>query len=460
MKESTVQQVKESLVCELAQSNTTKVGAGVSGGPDSMVLLSVLIEVCQKTGTELYVLTIDHNMRSGTVSAEDSDFVLDYCKKASEKYNLPIRAEKKTIPAGQIKKIAGERKKGSEEAARAARYSLFEEFAEKNKLSFFFLAHNQNDNLETLIQRFLQGSPVTASLGISERRGVFLRPLINVSKEQILQYAEKEQIPYRIDSTNLSCDYFRNRIRNKLFPVLDEFFPGWKTGVLGGAAKNSEYAELMEKLMQDCSWQHGNGIFFIDETVFDSCEQAVRISLLYRVLQECGCRDRIRYEALRNTVLCGKDFVSSEIQIVRRNNRICVIKNDTERETPDGFFYLVLHNKDVRFNDFLLRFSDKPQDGFFGPFTLPLVVRNSQSADKIKCADGKYKLISRIYSDWKVPLEKRKRIPVVEVSGIIVLIAGSCLGCKNWFVADSEFQKNAEMTYIKFESLSAAQEDT
>ena len=76
MKESTVQQVKESLVCELAQSNTTKVGAGVSGGPDSMVLLSVLIEVCQKTGTELYVLTIDHNMRSGTVSAEDSDFVL------------------------------------------------------------------------------------------------------------------------------------------------------------------------------------------------------------------------------------------------------------------------------------------------------------------------------------------------------------------------------------------------
>ena len=164
MKEDTLQQVKDSLVCELAKSGVKKVGAGVSGGPDSMVLLSVLIEVCQKNRAELYVLTIDHNMRSGTVSAEDSDFVLDYCKQAAEKNNLQIRAEKKTIPAGQIKKIADEHKKGSEEAARKMRYSLFEDFINEHNLLCFCIAHNQNDQLETLVQRFLQGSPITSSL--------------------------------------------------------------------------------------------------------------------------------------------------------------------------------------------------------------------------------------------------------------------------------------------------------
>lgn len=460
MKESTILQVKGSLVRELTQSGATKVGAGVSGGPDSMVLLTLLAEVCAQTGTQLFVLTVDHNMRSGTVSAEDSDSVLEYCGELSKKYNLSIIAEKKTIPAGQIKKIADERKKGSEEAARTARYSLFEEFAGKNNLSCFFLAHNQNDNLETLIQRFLQGSPITSSLGITERRDVFWRPLINVSKEQILDYAGQAQIPYRIDSTNLSCDYFRNRIRNKLFPVLDEFFPGWKTGVLHGAEKNRDFAAVMENLTKPYVWHKKDGCCFMDETCFDSCEPAVQLSLLYKVLQDCGCRNRVKYENLKNTVLDGKDFFQDGIKIFRKEGKICVIKNFYDKTAPDGFYYLAGTKSEVCFDDFLLRFSDTPQDGFFGPFPLPLVVRNSQSADKIKCADGKYKLISRIYSDWKVPPEKRKRIPVVEVSGIIVLIAGSCLDCKNWYVADSEFQKDAEMTYIKFEPLPDTQEDT
>ena len=285
-----------------------------------------------------------------------------------------------------------------------------------------------------------------------------MRPLLNVSKQQILRYAEENRIPYRTDGTNLLSDYYRNRIRNKLFPVLNEFFPGWKTGVLHGAEKNRDFVTVIENLMQDISWQKDNGTFYIDETVFDKCEPAVRISLLYKILQECGCRDRIKYDSLKNTVLVGKDFVQSDIKILRKNGRIYIEKNDAAQTVPDGFFYLAGTKDDVRFDDFLLRFSETPRKGFFGPFVLPFVVRNSQSADKIKCADGKYKLISRIYSDWKIPLETRKRIPVVELSGTLALIEGSCLGFKSWFVADAEFRKNAETVYIRFEPLTAAAE--
>ncbi len=458
MKEDSLQQVKERLVREWSGIGLTRVGAGVSGGPDSMVMLHILLDVCAKTGTDLFVLTVDHNMRSGTVSAEDSDFVVEYCRKVSAKQPFKLLCEKKTVPSGQIKQIAEERKKGSEEAARSVRYSLFDQFISEHNLSCFCIAHNQDDQLETLFQRFLQGSPITSSLGISERRDVFLRPLLNVSKQQILCFAEENHIPYRTDNTNLLSDYYRNRIRNKLFPVLNEFFPGWKTGVLHGAEKNRDFAAVIENLMQNISWQKENETFYIDETVFDKCEPAVRLSLLYRILQECGCRERIKYESLKKTVLAGKDFLHDEIKIFRKNGRVCVEKNDAEQSIPDGFFYLAATKDDVQFDDFLLRFSKTPQEGFFGPFALPLVVRNSQSADKIKCADGKYKLISRIYSDWKIPLETRKRIPVVELSGTLALIEGSCLGFKSWFVADAEFRKNEEMVYIRFEPLS--QEDT
>ena len=458
MKEDSLLQVKESLIREWSESGLTSVGAGVSGGPDSMVMLHILLEVCAKTGTSLFVLTVDHNMRSGTVSAEDSDFVVDYCRRLSSKQPFKLLCEKKTVPAGQIKQIADDRKKGSEEAARKVRYSLFEQFISEHNLSCFCIAHNQDDQLETLFQRFLQGSPIISSLGISERRDAFLRPLLNVSKQQILRYAEENRIPYRTDGTNLLSDYYRNRIRNKLFPVLNEFFPGWKTGVLHGAEKNRDFVTVIENLMQDISWQKDNGTFYIDETVFDKCEPAVRISLLYKILQECGCRDRIKYDSLKNTVLVGKDFVQSDIKILRKNGRIYIEKNDAAQTVPDGFFYLAGTKDDVRFDDFLLRFSETPRKGFFGPFVLPFVVRNSQSADKIKCADGKYKLISRIYSDWKIPLETRKRIPVVELSGTLALIEGSCLGFKSWFVADAEFRKNAETVYIRFEPLTAAAE--
>ena len=458
MKEDSLQQVKERLVREWSGIGLTRVGAGVSGGPDSMVMLHILLDACAKTGTDLFVLTVDHNMRSGTVSAEDSDFVVEYCRKVSAKQPFKLLCEKKTVPSGQIKQIAEERKKGSEEAARKVRYSLFEQFINEHNLSCFCIAHNQDDQLETLFQRFLQGSPITSSRGISERRDVFLRPLLNVSKEQILHFAEENRIPYRTDSTNLLSDYYRNRIRNKLFPVLNEFFPGWKTGVLHGAEKNRDFALAIENLMKPYSWKKDGDYFFMEESEFYSCEPAVQISLLYKILQECGCRDRIKYDSLKNTVLAGKDFVQNEIKIFRKNSRIYIEKNDAARTVPDGFFYLAGTKDEVRFDDFLLRFSKTPCEGFFGPFALPFVVRNSQSADKIKCADGKFKLISRIYSDWKIPLETRKRIPVVELSGTLALIEGSCLGFKSWFVADAEFRKNEEMVYIRFEPLPAKAE--
>ncbi|KXG74526.1 tRNA(Ile)-lysidine synthase [Fervidicola ferrireducens] len=190
--------------------NGDRVLVGVSGGPDSVCLLHLLLRFKDEFGVNLAVAHLNHSFR-GREADEDEAFVKDLARK----WDLPFYAEKIDVPA-----YIRETGLSPEDAARRVRYAFFERVREKIKASRIALAHNSNDREETILMNIFRGSGIEGLVGIEPVRDHYIRPLIEVERDAIEEYLRKEGIPYRIDSTNLQTIYFRNKIRLELIPLI------------------------------------------------------------------------------------------------------------------------------------------------------------------------------------------------------------------------------------------------
>ena len=188
---------------------------GVSGGPDSITLLTCLNKYKDYLGIEIISAHINHLIRKD--STEDEQYVENMCK------NMGIKCY---VKRADVEKIAKEQKKGSEEVGRKIRYDFFDEVARKENANKIAIAHNMKDNAETMLLNIIRGSGLTGLEGIqAEEYGKYIRPLINCTREEIEEYCEKNNLQPRIDSTNKENIYRRNIIRNKLLPQLQELNP-------------------------------------------------------------------------------------------------------------------------------------------------------------------------------------------------------------------------------------------
>ncbi len=188
---------------------------GVSGGPDSITLLTCLNKYKDYLGIKLICAHINHLIRKD--STEDEQFVENVCEKMGIKCYVK-RAE--------VEKIAKEQKKGTEEVGRKIRYDFFNEVAEKENANKIAIAHNMNDNAETMLLNIIRGSGLTGLEGIqAQEYGKYIRPLINCTREDIEEYCSKNNLQPRIDSTNKENIYRRNIIRNKILPEIKELNP-------------------------------------------------------------------------------------------------------------------------------------------------------------------------------------------------------------------------------------------
>lgn len=188
---------------------------GVSGGPDSITLLTCLNKYKDYLGIKLICAHINHLIRKD--STEDEQFVENVCEKMGIKCYVK-RAE--------VEKIAKEQKKGTEEVGRKIRYDFFNEVAEKENANKIAIAHNMNDNAETMLLNIVRGSGLTGLEGIqAQEYGKYIRPLINCTREDIEEYCSKNNLQPRIDSTNKENIYRRNIIRNKILPEIKELNP-------------------------------------------------------------------------------------------------------------------------------------------------------------------------------------------------------------------------------------------
>ena len=189
-------------------SQSVHIIVGVSGGADSMCLIHFLSSISDEMEIELTVAHLNHMIR-GNEALRDELFVEQWCKENGIKFIC----ERVDIP-----KLAKEKKLGLEECGRLARYDFFNRLAGVNGI--IATAHTASDNAETLLFNIARGCGINGIGGISPIRDNIIRPLIELSREQVETYCEKHKVEYITDSTNLSDDYTRNLIRHNVIPVL------------------------------------------------------------------------------------------------------------------------------------------------------------------------------------------------------------------------------------------------
>ncbi|NWF52808.1 MAG: tRNA lysidine(34) synthetase TilS [Nitrospirae bacterium] len=192
-----------------------RVLVALSGGPDSVFLLHTLNNFKKELKLSLHAIYIDHGLRPNETPIE-----IEFCKKLCESLNLPFIA--KSI---DVKSFAKEKSMNMQEAARELRYMALEETAFEIKADKIALGHTADDQAETLLMRLLRGAGPLGLSGIPPVRGMIIRPLIEVEREEINGYLQRESIDHIVDSSNLKREYIRNKIRLSLIPIMKEINP-------------------------------------------------------------------------------------------------------------------------------------------------------------------------------------------------------------------------------------------
>lgn len=192
-----------------------KIVLGVSGGPDSIAMLDILRQLKSEMEFEIYVVHINHSIR-GEDADEDEEYVKNYCRK----YEIECFTKKIDVPT-----IARTEKIGTEEAGRKVRYEYFEEILKETGSNKIAIAHNKNDNVETIIMHLLRGSGISGLKGIEPiRENKFIKPLIECDRQEIEKYCEENNLQPRIDKTNFENECTRNKIRNIVIPYIKKEF--------------------------------------------------------------------------------------------------------------------------------------------------------------------------------------------------------------------------------------------
>ena len=188
---------------------------GVSGGPDSITMLDILLKIKQtkKISFDFVVAHVNHMIREE--AKEDEEYVKEYCiKNDIEFYGKSI----------DVQKIANTNKISTEEAGRNARYEFFDEILQKINGNKIAIAHNKNDKVETMIMNELRGCGIQGLKGIEPVREKYIRPLIECERKEIEEYCKENHIEPRIDKTNFENIYTRNKIRNIVIPYIKQEF--------------------------------------------------------------------------------------------------------------------------------------------------------------------------------------------------------------------------------------------
>lgn len=188
-----------------------RIVVAVSGGPDSITLLNSLYDLKEnkKLNFEMVVCHINHGLREN--AKIDEKYVLDYCTKINVKC---------FVLHAKVKKEAEKQKRGLEEMGRIIRYEFFDKIAEETNSNKIAIAHNSNDNVETIIMNIIRGSGLSGLKGIEAVNGKYIRPLIETSRDDIERYCEDKKLNPRHDESNDDNVYTRNKVRNIVIPYI------------------------------------------------------------------------------------------------------------------------------------------------------------------------------------------------------------------------------------------------
>ena len=308
--------------------NGDKLVLGVSGGPDSISMLNILNEIRKDNkinlNFEIVVAHINHMIRKE--AKEDEEFVRRFCKEKN------IEFYSKSI---DVKKLANTNKIGTEEAGRNVRYEFFNEVLEKTRANKIAIAHNKNDNAETIIMNIIRGSGISGLKGIEAKREKCIRPLIECGREEIEKYCEENRLNPRIDKTNFENEYTRNKIRNIVIPyVKKEFNPNIINTLERLSKLVKEEEEYIEKqvlsIYDDIVIEQKEKEIVLDLKKFNTQEKVIKSRLvIYTITELFGNSQGIEKIHIEDIIkLCSNNIgnkyltPNKKIKILAKNHKI------------------------------------------------------------------------------------------------------------------------------------------
>lgn len=397
---------------DIKLNSNDKIVVGVSAGPDSMCLLYILEQLRKKLDFKIIVAHVNHKLRKE--SEEEAVFLRNYC----EKHNLVFEYL-------EIEKWGDD---NFHNEARKMRYNFYKELVEKYEANYIMTGHHGDDLIETIIMRITRGATMSGYSGFSTKSNFndiyIIRPLIFVTKDQILDYDEEHNIEYRIDKSNFKDKYTRNRYRKSVLPFLKEEEENVHEKFLKFSNMLKEYDEYIDSVMK----KELKKVYVNDEIIipeFIKLEHIIQVKIVEHILKEIYTNDLLlindkHIDLFIKGVYSNKSNVSFNLPnnylLVKAYDKMYVKKNVDSIDTYDMELedLVTLNNGMVIEKDLdcstngndVLRLNSKD-------IVLPLRVRTRKDGERIKVLNGGTKKIKDIFIDKKIPKDKRDTWPVV-----------------------------------------------
>ena len=408
---------------ELLQKDDVIVAA-ISGGPDSMALLSILLDVRKELPITIVCAHVNHNVRE--VSMDEKLFVESFCKEHDVIFEYYL--------------IEQYHNDNFHQDARKIRYQYFEKLIAKYCAQYLFTAHHGDDLMETMLMRMVRGSILRGYAGfpkISKKKNYWLvRPLIHKTKIELEQYDRENGISYVIDHSNEKDVYTRNRFRKYILPVLKK----------ENLQVHHKFYDLSEELLE-CSAFIEREVAAVLPTVYENQILFLEpFSKIDRYLKRCVLEKVLEELYTNNPSILKKDHVLSLLSLIEHsgsNMRISLPEHITAIKSYENISFvkdfniasdydLIIQNKILLPNGHRIEYGDNPDTTNFScrllssELTLPLRIRNRRDGDIVfvKGLNGKKKL-KDIFIDEKIPMKDRNEWPVlVDSSNQVLWVPG------------------------------------
>ena len=392
---------------------------GLSGGADSVLLTIFLWKLRKEYNFKLKTVHINHMIR-GCDADRDEEFSRNF----SNLLGIDFISYKYDVPS-----LAKESKRGLEETARIVRYKAFDESL-SSEYRTVATAHNATDNTETFIFNFMRGSGTLGLTGISPVRDNIVRPLIAVSKENVVRILSEKCIPYCTDDTNFSVEYSRNYIRHEILPKLGRL----------ASDPDLSAARAIENIRCDSDFIEKYAAEFYDANCIDSkikvgalmsLHKAPFVRVIKRMVSEISTviPEKIHFDEIYNALKKQKSFeidlpggiafysrdgycfISKKTDIVKKNE-ILIKLCDGITEIPElGIAIVISDSKCEDFSSNVYKFSI--QANLFSAIIVgEMYLRTKQDGDSYFYG-GMTRKVKKLFNDKKLTSEERNSIPVI-----------------------------------------------
>lgn len=364
-----------------------RVFCAVSGGADSVALLFGMYLLREKFRIDLSAAHFNHHLR-GEESDRDAEFVEEFCRG----YGIPL-------VLGQAQVLPG--KKGLEAAAREARYAFL-----RNLPGKVATAHTADDNAETLLMHLIRGTGLKGLGGIAPRNGSVIRPMLNITRQEVEAFLQEYHLPHREDSSNASDAFLRNRLRHHVMPLLQMENPGVSLAISAAALRLRQDEEYLQSQLEK---------ELPPVSVLAQMPPALQSRYLENFLKQNGVPEpeQVHISAARELLYSDKPSARMNfpggVVVARDYDRLTVLDNPPalmeERLAVPGVTELPQWG--IRVTS-----EEEPNGGFGVHVRGSLTVRSRKAGDEIRLPGGT-KSIKKLMIDRKISAPERNRIPIL-----------------------------------------------